>query len=324
MADKIIYIGFSPEDIPEALGKNMELMAADHGFELVVSSDQAEFDKVAEQVEIAIGGVPRKHLLLAPRLRWFQQFGTGMDWLISENEIRNSDITITNISDNHYNSLAEHMMALLLAIVRQLHHSIRAQSNHRWHRSEKGRPVELCDMTLLLLGTGSIGKRVAELAGAFGMRVIGVRRNPDRADIGITRCVASADLLDVLPEADIVANSLPLTPDTRHMVNDSAFKAMKRSAIFLNVGRGGTVNEQDLIAALQNGEIGAAGLDVFETEPLPSDSPLWDMENVIISGHFAGSSNSITTRRFEVVEDNLRRFLNGDPLRNVVDKQQCY
>jgi phosphoglycerate dehydrogenase-like enzyme len=177
---------------------------------------------------------------------------------------------------------------------------------------------------MLLLGVGSIGKRVAELATSFGMRTMGVRRNPTGSGTPLERCVTPEELLDILPEADIVSNSMPLTPDTHGMINREAFRAMKNTALFFNVGRGKTVDETALIEALQNDEIAGAGLDVFETEPLPPDSPLWEMRNVVITGHYAGSSESSSQRRVEVFTDNLRRFVAGGNLRNVVDKRLYY
>lgn len=324
MADKIIYLGMDPSALGERDRRIIEQMLPGTGYRVVVSDDRAKFEEIFDRVVIAAGSVPRERLAEAPSLIWFQQFGTGGNWLIPLEDVRNSALTITNMSDNHYNALAEHVMALILAIVRQIHLSARAQTERRWHRPAESRLVELSDMNLLLLGVGSIGRRVAELAAVFGMRIVGVRRESKPSEARLDRCVSAAELLDVLPDADIVASTLPLTPDTRHMVGDSAFRAMKRAAIFINIGRGGTVDEQALIRALENGEIAAAGLDVFETEPLPQDSPLWSMENVLITGHYAGSSYSMNRRRIEVFTDNLRRFLTGEPLRNVVDKQRCY
>jgi len=179
-------------------------------------------------------------------------------------------------------------------------------------------------MDLLLLGVGSIGKRVAHLANAFGMRTVGLRRERKQADAALERCVSREELFDVLPDADIVVDCLPLTPETCHMIDGAAFQAMKNTAIFVNIGRGGTVDQEALIEALQKGEIAAAGLDVFETEPLPQGSPLWDMENVLITGHYAGLSISLFQRSIDVFIDNLSRFLSGEPLRNAVDKRRCY
>ena len=324
MADRIIYLGMDPSALPHRDRKLIEEIGLKSGYRVVVSDDQAKFEEVFNHVVIAAGSVPRERLGEAPSLIWFQQFGTGGNWLIPLEELRKSAVTITNMSDNHYNSLAEHVMALILGIFRQIHLSARAQTERRWHRPAGSSLVELSDLNLLLLGVGSIGKRIAELAAVFGMGIVGLRRESKQSDARLDRCVSAAQLLDVLPDADIVASTLPLTPETRHMVDDAAFRAMKRTAIFVNVGRGGTVDEEALILALQSGEIAAAGLDVFETEPLPQDPPLWSMENVLITGHYAGSSYSMNRRRIEVFTDNLRRFLIGEPLRNVVDKKHCY
>jgi phosphoglycerate dehydrogenase-like enzyme len=324
MPEKVIYLGMDPSALHGADRRVIEEIGSQSGYRVLVSDDVRSFEMVIGKVVIAAGQVPRERLAEAPALRWFQQFGSGCEWLIPREDIRNSDLLITNASDNHYNSLAEHVMAMVLTMTRQIHFSVRAQSERRWHRPAGKRPPELSDLTMLLLGVGSIGKRVAELATSFGMRTMGVRRNPTGSGTPLERCVTPEELLDILPEADIVSNSMPLTPDTHGMINREAFRAMKNTALFFNVGRGKTVDETALIEALQNDEIAGAGLDVFETEPLPPDSPLWEMRNVVITGHYAGSSESSSQRRVEVFTDNLRRFVAGGNLRNVVDKRLYY
>lgn len=324
MAKRVIYFGVNPASLRDADRQAIEKLGADGGYEVVISGDGKRFDEVIDRVEIAAGSVPRERLLDAAVLQWYQQFGTGSEWLIPLAELRQSDLVITNVSDNHYNGLAEHVLSLIFALTRQLHHAVRAQANGTWFNPGAETLPELRGKVLLLAGVGSIGQRVAEVAAVLGMVVIGLRRDPSKKSAYLDRCVTADQLLAVLPEVDVVANSLPLTPDTKHLFNAAAFAAMKESAIFVNVGRGGTVDEQALIAALQNGALGGAGLDVFAQEPLPQDSPLWDLPNVIVTGHYAGGSDTLTQRFITVFVDNLKLFLSGEPLRNIVDKAHCY
>jgi len=268
-----------PKFVRDTDRQTIHQLGADAGYEVIISGDRERFNEIIDCVVIAGGGIPHERFADAPALRWYQQFGTGSEWLIPLTALRQSDLVITNVSDNHYNALAEHVFALILALTRQLHHVARAQTHRVWFNPSFDTLPELWGKTLLLAGVGSIGRRVAEMAAVFGMVVIGLRRKPNKGAEYLDRCVCSDQLLEVLPEADIVANSLPITPNTEHFFDADAFRAMKESAIFVNVGRGGTVNEDALIAALQNGELGAAGLDVFATEPLPQDSPLWGMDN---------------------------------------------
>ena len=176
----------------------------------------------------------------------------------------------------------------------------------------------------MLLGVGAIGARFARLCAACDMKVVGLRRDPSRDSVGVSRMVGPSDLSEELPLADVVANTLPLTAETRHMLGRTEFQRMKQGAVVLNIGRGATIDESAMIDALNSGKLRGAGLDVFETEPLPAESPLWDMENVIITSHHAGETPNYSARAFEIFADNLERYLRGADLRNVVDKQLGY
>ena len=177
---------------------------------------------------------------------------------------------------------------------------------------------------MVLIGVGEIGGRTAKIADAFGMHVIGVRRNADRSADGVARMVTPAELHDVLPLADIVVSTVPLTAETYHQLNADSFKLMKNRAIIINVGRGKTIDEQAMVAALQNSEIFGAGLDVFEEEPLAADSPLWTLPNVLVTAHYAGDTSHYDERALAIFFDNLERYKRGEPLRNVVDKRAGY
>lgn len=320
----VIFVGMRPESIPEEERGELESLATRGGCELVVSHDPGRFAEMRDRIIAAAGAVPRDEIASMPRLKWFQQFGTGCDWLMNAPAVRSCDLVITNMSDNHYNALAEHVWALVLGLRRKLQLAVREQQHRRWYRPQGDAVRELRDEVILLAGVGSIGQRVAEFAKAFGMTTYGFSRHPGRTVPGIDYSFGIDDLREALELADVVVNTLPMTQETKHFFDAARFRQMRESAIFINVGRGGTVCEADLVDALRDGTIAGAGLDVFETEPLPEDSPLWELSNVILTGHYAGSSDSMLDRRMEVLCDNLTRFVEGRPLRNVVDKGAGY
>src|SRR5690606_35099713 len=182
---------------------------------------------------------------------------------------------------------------------------------------------ELKGKTLLLVGVGAIGERVARLGAAFERRVGAVRRDPSRPVPG-AEVRSDADLAAVLPEADFVVVTAPLTSATRGMFGAAQFRAMKQTSYLVNIGRGGIVVEDDLAVALKDGEIAGAGLDVFEREPLPPESPLWGMTNVIVTSHYSGATPHYNDRALAIFLDNLQRFAQGRELLNVVDKRAGY
>jgi len=214
----------------------------------------------------------------------------------------------------------------MLAFARGLPRSFRAQGRREWvvHTDNEDTVFELAGKTMLLLGLGAIGQRTALVAAALGMRVFGVRRNPHIKVPEVEMVVGPGSLCDVLPQADFVVLTLPLTRDTRGMIGAEELMRMKPSAYLVNVGRGAIVDEQALARALREGWIAGAGLDVFEQEPLPPHSPLWEMQNVTITAHYSGSSPKYNERAMEIFLDNLQRYLVGQPLRNVVDKRLGY
>jgi phosphoglycerate dehydrogenase-like enzyme len=177
---------------------------------------------------------------------------------------------------------------------------------------------------MILVGVGGIGARTAKLAQAFGMRVLGVRKNPDLDVPGVAKMYSAENLLEILPEGDFVVLTVPLTAETRGMFADTELQAMKESAYIINIGRGGIIDEGCLVNALEQGWIAGAGLDVFEEEPLPADSPLWKMENVIITSHYSGMTPHYHQRGLTIFKDNLKRYVAGEELRNVVDKEVGY
>lgn len=260
---------------------------------------------------------------IAPRLRWVQFLSAGVDraWRPCLDRM---DAQVTTVAGGLAAPIAEFVLAMLLHFAKDWPR-FQAQREARvwrkfWLRSLAGRSV-------LIVGYGQIGHAVAVRARACEMRVVGVRRRPEAGFEGgepADRIVPPERLLDELPQADYVVLALPATPATRDSFGARELAAMKPDAVLINVGRGETVDEPALIAALQKGQIAGAGLDVTATEPLPPDSPLWTLPNVFLSPHMAGDTDRYMAGHLHLIADNLRRYLAGEPLRNLVDKERCY
>jgi phosphoglycerate dehydrogenase-like enzyme len=278
--------------------------------------------ELAPRVEVVIGMLPLADLRALPKLRWLQQTGAGADWLLRAPEIAASELILTNASGVHAIPIAEHILALMFVLSRRMHRFVKAQLSHEWFR--RGRLGELDGATLGIVGVGAIGAKTAEKARGLGMRVLGLRRNAAKSCPHVERMYGPDGLGELLAQSDWVAVAAALTPETRHLIGENELRQMKPSAYLINIARGSVIDETALIRALQEERIAGAGLDVFEREPLPSDSPLWDMRNVVITPHFAGMTPHYSTRVIEIFCDNLRRYQRNEPLRNVVDKQLAY
>lgn len=260
----------------------------------------------------------------ADRLRWVQAVSAGVERFLTPG-FRERGLILTNTSGVHAINIAEHVLALMLAFARNLPLHLASQRRHEWQhgaRRNDGPVFELHGQTVLVAGMGDLGLALAERARCLGMEVIGVRRLP--SDGAPYRVVPTARLLDVLPEADHVVDTLPLTAATRGLFDTAAFAAMKPGAYFYNVGRGPTADTAALTHALQSGHLGGAGLDVVDPEPLPDESPLWDMPNVIITSHTSGSSLHMLARIGALVVENIRRYTHDEPLLNVVNQADGY
>jgi phosphoglycerate dehydrogenase-like enzyme len=293
--------------------------------DLLVTDDRDRIEAALDDVEIAAAGMPPDLLLKAPNLRWYQNWGAGVDWLLHREETVDLPFILTNASGVHAIPISEHILALMLAFARRLHDAVRAQNESQWIRhSDLGPIMELAGKTMVLVGAGAIGARTARLARGLDMHVLGVRRYPTVDSPCFDAMYGQKQLLDVLPKADFVVLAMPLTSETKHMIAEPELQAMKPTAHLINIGRGGTVDQNTLIRALQEGWIAGAGLDVFEEEPLPADSPLWAMDNAILTFHYAGSNPHYLERAMAIFLDNLCRYKSGESMRNVVDKKLGY
>jgi len=240
--------------------------------------------------------------------------------------LRDREIALTNFSGVAAPAIAEHVLALMLAFARGLPALGRRQAAHTWldNHDETPPTFELAGQTLGIAGLGDIGEELAQRAHALGMRVLATNRDAGAPPPGVERVLPSEDLPTLLDASDHLALCLPLTRSTEHLIGREQLAAMKNSAYLYNVGRGELVDQDALVAALRDGAIAGAGLDVASPEPLPAGSPLWALPNVLITGHTAGQTPLYWERGITLLIDNVRRFLAGEELRNVVDTRAGY
>ena len=253
----------------------------------------------------------------ATELKWIHWCGAGVDAALFT-DLRQSDVILTNARGVFDRAMAEYVLGLIIALAKFFPQTFAAMANRRWayRRTEM---IENCHV--LIVGVGSIGRCIARLLKSVGMRVSGAGRTERTIDEDFDYIHATENLTRVLGNFDFIVSIVPLTETTENLFSQPQFSAMQSSARFINIGRGASVDEAALINALQNGDIAAAALDVFSTEPLPDDSPLWSVGNLIISPHMSGDYIGYEKALIDLFADNLRRYLSGVPLRNVVDKE---
>lgn len=277
----------------------------------------------AAQAEIALCSsnrdAARNLLRAAPKLRWYQSVNAGVDSIVPE--FRARDIILTNNRGSYTVPVAEHVMMFLFAVSQGLPLYLDQQQRKEWRVHE--RHGELSGSTIVIYGVGDIGGEIARLTANVGMRVIGVRRQGEPIP-GVAIVVAPDKLPTVVADADYLVIAAPLTPATRGAVSRDVIARMKRSAWVLNIARGAIIDEAALIDALRERRIAGAALDAFQSEPLPVDSPLWSLDNVIVTPHVAANSNRVRERTLGLFAENLRRFKIGLPLVNVVNLDVGY
>jgi phosphoglycerate dehydrogenase-like enzyme len=278
--------------------------------------------RLGEADVLVISGFWRNDLLdAAPKLRFIQSIGAGTDQF-DRDLLRQRGVRLASAQGVNERAVAQHAMALILAMARRLPEARDNQARHLWRgmiADLDRREDELTGKTLLIIGLGRIGGRLAGLAKAFDMQVIGVRRDPGAGANGADSVHRFDRLPELLPQADFVALTCPLTPETQNIVDAGALARMKPSAVLINCARGRCVDEAALVAALQRGAIDGAALDVTAEEPLAPDSPLWDMPNVLITPHTAGETRSYEKNVVDTLLDNLGRLWRGEPtLRNQI------
>ena len=306
------YVDDWPEKLREAI--------PDMQINLVRSMGEAM--EVIGEVDAAFGNIAPELFEKANNLRWIACPQAGPRSGYYHQALIDSDVTVTNTREIYNDHISAHVMSYLLAFARGLHVYIPRQLQREWTPDYE--TIHLPDSTAVVIGIGGIGAETARLCSEFGMTVIGVDPRAAEPTPGVTEIHRPAALDNVLPRGDFVIVTVPETPETQGMFAKEQFRRMKSSAFFINIGRGATVVLDDLAEALGEGQLAGAGLDVFQTEPLPSDHPLWSIPGVLITPHVAGRGPYLEERRTALFLENCQRFDQGRPLKNVVDKAHWF
>jgi phosphoglycerate dehydrogenase-like enzyme len=323
----ILQRRFELWDCPEWFEQNLHRDFP--GIEIVRRLNYEGIEEYLRDAEVALThSLLPEQLARAKKLRWIHSPSAAVHQFMFP-EFVNRDILLTNGSEVHGPVVAEHVLALMFALAKNLPAAVRFQQKHEWAQKEmwlKGaRPRELAWGTLGLIGLGAIGREVARLAASFGMKVAAIRANPEKPKpYGVEKVFPPEKIDDLLAMSDYVVLAAPVTEATHHLMNADRLAAMKPSAFLINVGRGTLVDESALLEALKWKRIAAAALDVFEEEPLPPESPLWTLDNLLITPHTAGFSEKMWERQYAFFTENLRRYLAGQPLLALVDKKSGY
>ena len=297
--------------------------------ELRFANREQTLERIADAQIAACGGISNEALAAANNLRWLAFWSAGLDGKITP-EMTNRNLIVTNASGVHGPNIAEHVMAWMLMFTREMPFYLRHQIAGNYVRGDNAKRAgagELTGQTLGIVGLGRIGEALTRRAKSFDMRVVATKRNPAaryESAIAPDAIYSPEELPRLLAESDHVCVCLPYTPETEHIINAGTLACMKPTALLYNIGRGKVVDEAALVAALQKGTIAGAGLDVFETEPLPADSLLWTMENVLITPHVSGVTPYYFSRFAAMFAANLKRYLNREPLQNLYDPQKGY
>ena len=313
----LTLLGFNDEhvaQIREAAGPDAE----------VIVTTQNEAIQHAAAAEVIFGGVPLELFRAAPKLRWAAATSSGVDSFLYP-EFRDSDVVLTSEKGLVGEHLADHGFGLLLMLTRQLTTAYRLGPESWNHRPDmRQHEIELTGLTMGIIGFGSTGRGMARRAHAFGMTCQAIDRDPVPNSPEVPEVKRPDFFHELLATSDVVSICCPLTPETHGLFNREAFSHMKPSAYLINVTRGEVVVEDDLVEALREEKLRAAGLDVAPREPLPPDSALWDMPNVMMTPHTAGASQYRTGRNVDRFARNLGRFRNNEPLEGVINKQLGY
>ncbi|MDQ6662463.1 MAG: D-2-hydroxyacid dehydrogenase [Chloroflexota bacterium] len=321
--DVLTTYRFSPE--------SQQVLSRAAGTEIICVTRTDEFLTRLPEAEILCAyGLPDNIGELAPKLRWLQYPGAGVDGLRPTGLLdAGSDVIVTTAAGIHATSISEYVFGSMLMFNRTWPEMVRLQDRHIWPRNPAwynlgGR--ELADQTLGIIGLGSIGRRIAHLAKAFGMRVLAIRRSARKRghEPDVDQLYSMEQLHEVLSLSDYVVLAVPLTPETEKLIGEPELRVMRPHAYLVNIGRGHVVDEEALIRALQEGWIAGAGLDVTEEEPLPADSPLYSMANVILTPHISGVSIHYDKRLTTLFADNLQRYRARKPLRNLYQPERGY
>ena len=292
---------------------------------VTVAEDLRAASAAVGDADAVFGTLTPDLLPLARKLRWIQAPHAAPPAGYYYPELIAHPVVVTNFREIYNDHISAHIMMYVLNFARGMQRFIPQQQRREWSRPPRDTGVvALTEATALIVGVGGIGSETARLAGAFDMRVIGLDARRESAPPGVAELHPPESLDALLPQADFVILTVPHTPATEGFFGRERFRRMKPTAFFINIGRGRTTRLDDLTQALRDGVIAGAGLDVFETEPLPADHALWSLPGVILTPHMAGFGPHVNERRYDIILDNCRRFLSGKTLRNIVDKQNWF
>jgi D-2-hydroxyacid dehydrogenase (NADP+) len=291
----------------------------------------SDYDQLTDEIrdaEIVVAWSLRPPQLAgAKKLRWIHSPAAAVHQLIFP-ELVQSDVVLTNAREVHGPVVAEHVMALIFALAKKIPQSVAFQRRRIWGQqqlwSEPPRPREIMGATLGLVGLGCIGREVAKRAAGLGMRVVASREHPEKAADNVAGLFSPAQLDDLLSQSDFVVLAAPLTPRTSNLMDATRLAKMKPDSYLINVSRGPVVDESALADTLRKRRIAGAALDVFSKEPLPPESPLWDLDNLLITPHSAALTEKLWDRHYALFSENLRRYLNHEPLLGRVSKEKGY
>ena len=290
----------------------------------LVEIDYPLSDATVKEAEVLIARCTTRIILEAENLRWLQDSRHGVNSCMIP-EIQDKPFILTNAQHSSGPVMADHVIAMMTMLTRGLHHFMKSQSQGVWKERPIDFPmIELNDKTMLIVGLGGVGVEVARRAHGLGMKVIATRRTSRDGPNFVDYVGLSDELHELASQADVIVNALPLTDETRALFDKEFFDTAKPGVYFISVGRGESTVTSDLIAALKDGRVSAAGLDVTDPEPLPADHELWVLPNVIITPHVAATTDQGRWRRWTITLENLRRYVNGEKLLNVVDVARGY
>jgi len=296
------------------------------GVEIVGAADREAAVREAADADVIIGECVPEVIAAGPRIRWVQRMYAGVERCVAIPAFAERGIVLTNMQKVAGSVMAEHVLALMFGLTRGLADYVPAQAKGEWadEAVPESRMWEVKGRTMLVVGLGGIGTEVAKRAHALGMTVIATRNSGTDGPDYVAEVGLADKLLPFAARADVIVSTLPLTAETKGLMNKAFFDAAKRGALFINVGRGGTVVTDDLVAALNDGRLGGAGLDVTDPEPLPADHPLWRAPHVIITPHVAAALDGNDVPRWIIARENLRRYAAGGKLLSEVDVKKGY
>jgi len=318
-----ILLLYPPEKLQQSTLDTIKRLAPSHDIWMETKPEEADPRRLSD-VEITVGSRPPQSLFERPDFKWHHQTTAGVDWLFEIDGRDSLEFAITNVAGMHISQVSEQAFAMILTFARDMHRFYPAKAKKEWARPRRERLFQLPGKTLLIVGVGAIGAQIAKIGKAHGMQTIGIRRNPDQLVANVDQMFSLQELDTLLPNADIVVSILPHTPGTENAFSAPQFDLMKTTSIFINVGRGIHVNETDLAAAIRANKIAGAGIDAFAKEPLPTDSELWELEDIIITPHTGGIETDYLGHALVFFLENLKRYLAGQSLNQIVDPALAY